>query len=86
MTTPAPARTPSTDPPATIEIADRDREWQATTDEAVARIDNALTTISARVAAVDDSAARNHLTGAARRRRHHPGTAHPAPRSPCRGR
>jgi hypothetical protein len=47
MTTPTPAR--SADPPTTSEIADRNHEWQATTDEALARIDNAVTIISAHV-------------------------------------
>lgn len=64
MTTPTPARTRgSTAPPTTIEVAERDRDWQATTDEAVARIDNALMTISARVDAVDNGATRGHITG-----------------------
>lgn len=66
MTTPTPAATRSTDPrdrQATIEIAERDREWQAMTDEAVARIDNALTIISAHVDAVDNDTTRGHLAG-----------------------
>ena len=63
MTTPAPARPRNTSPPATTETAERDRDWPATTDEAVARIDNALTIISARVDAVDHGATRAHITG-----------------------
>lgn len=62
--TPTPARTRNTDPrPATIEIAERDREWQATTGEAIARIDNALTIISARVDTVDNDTTKGHITG-----------------------
>lgn len=48
---------------ATIQITERDRDWQATTGEAVARLDNALTIISARADAVDDDASRGHLAG-----------------------
>lgn len=61
---PTPARTRNTDPrPATIEIAERDRQWQDTTDEAIARLDNAVTIISARVDAADSDATRGHITG-----------------------
>ncbi|HQZ37055.1 MAG TPA: hypothetical protein PK020_21705 [Ilumatobacteraceae bacterium] len=60
MMTPTPAH--SADPAATIEIADRDRDWQATTDEAVARIDNAVMTISARAGTADEAATRRHIT------------------------
>lgn len=61
--TPTPARTRSTAPAATIEAAERDSDWQATTGEAIARIDNAVTIISAHVDAVDEPATRGHITG-----------------------
>ncbi|WP_206447728.1 hypothetical protein [Agrococcus sp. KRD186] len=59
---PAPARTRS-HTATTIAIGERDREWQATTDEAISRIDHALTTTDARADTVADGDTRGHITG-----------------------
>ncbi len=61
MTTPT--RTRGQDPAATTMAADRDRDRQATTDEAIARVDNAVITITARIDTVHDDAARSRLAG-----------------------
>lgn len=43
--------------------AERDRDWHATTGEAIARIDDAIAAISAHLDAVDDDHTRGHATG-----------------------
>ncbi|WP_206477464.1 hypothetical protein [Microbacterium sp. KRD172] len=48
---------------AGIDRAERDHDWHATTGEAIARLDDAIATISAHVDAVDTDAMRGHITG-----------------------
>lgn len=63
MTHTTPPRPPGPGRPAATDRAHRDHDWHATTGEAIARIDNALTAISARVDAIGDENTRGHAIG-----------------------